>query len=450
MHVILGAQSRAPGPRPLFTNILCGRAETVEMNKQGVRHRNHSEDDNTPMSPTLSDHPSYKSPPAPATMKPASEESDDVCTNSKSQYSPFSAHNRTVFEHFPDDSYSADYHSANENNEASAVTASLSSGIGSLGSYDSLREDFITDNQQPKKITTRKIDYKAKTQPVRTITHFSRNETFTRLNGIAINRFGEMLVSDRYHNKIMCYDRTLKTCHSVGCNWAWLWSKDEYNNSFYWPSGLASDRDGHFFVADRHNHCIKEFAVIKVNLEFISKIGSVKGAENGYFNEPRGLAISSKEDKMYIADGCNNRVQIFQNRVYLSKFGCAGTAPGQFNIPCSIAISNDDTRLFVSDNRNHRVQIFKNDGRFEQQVVHDKIYYPHGICITPDDHFIVSSSGYDCVLVFKIRGTDEPEHVTTIEGKCGGGVECFKGSGDVAVTNSGLIVIASHSKIVFY
>ena len=419
----------------------------LEMNKQGVRYRNRSEDDNTPMSPTaLSDHPSYESPSTPATMKPVSEENSDTWSNSKSQHSPFSAGNRTVFEDFPDDGYSADYYPANENHEATIatnVTSSLSSGIGSLGSSD--REDFFADHKQPGK-----IDYKAKTQPFKTITHFSRNETFTRLNGITINRYGEMLVSDRYHNKIMCYDRTLKTCHSVGSNWAWLWSKDDYNNSFNWPSGLASDRKGHFFVADRYNHCIKEFAVVKVNLEFISKIGSVKSSENGYFNEPRGLAISSKEDKMYVADGCNNRIQIFQNRVYLSKFGCAGTEPGQFDIPCSIAISNDETRLFVSDNRNHRVQIFKSNGHFEQQVVHDRIRYPHGICVTRDDHFIVSSSGAECVLVFRIRGTDAPEHVTTIEGIDAGGVENFRRLGDIAVTNNGYIVIASHSKIVFY
>ena len=420
----------------------------MEMNKQGAsspRYRNRSEDDNTPLSPSLSDHPSYESSPI---MKPCSERGD-MWTNSKPQHSPFSAHNRTVFEPFPGNGSSADHHpAANENNEATAsAVTSLSSGIGSLGTNDSLtsqQEDF-TDDQQPKV----KIDYKAKTRPIRTITHFGRNETFACLNGIAINNVGEMLVSDRYHNKIMCYDSTFRTCHSVGSNWAWLWSKDAYYNSFNWPSGLASDKDKHFFVADRYNHCIKEFAVMKVNLEFISKIGGVKSSENGYFNEPRGLAISSKENKMYIADGCNNRIQIFQNQMYLSKFGCAGDGPGQFNIPCSIAISNDDTRLFVSDNRNHRVQIFKNDGRFEQKVVHDKIQYPHGICITPDDHFIVSSSGHDCVLVFKIRGTDEPEHVVTIEGKHGG-VECFRGSGDIAVTDDGDIVIASHSKIVFY
>ena len=288
------------------------------------------------------------------------------------------------------------------------------------------------------------------TQPIKTITHFGRTETYSKLNGIAINTFGELLVSDQYHHKIMCYDSKLRTCHSVGSNWAWinwLWSKDAYNNSFNWPSGLASDKDGHFFVADRYNHCIKEFAVREVNLEFISKIGSVKGSENGYFNEPRGLTISSKENKMYIADECNNRIQIFQNRTYLAKFGCAGNEPGQFYLPCSIAISNDDTRLFVSDNQNNRVEIFKTNGLFEQQVV--DISLPHGICITPDDHFIVSSSGNDRVLVFKIRGIDEPEHVTTIKGRCGG-VEYFRKPGDIAVTSSGQIVIASHSKMVFY
>ena len=264
-----------------------------------------------------------------------------------------------------------------------------------------------------------KIDYKAKTRPIHTITHFERDKTFMRCNGITINRFGELLVSDQYHNKIMCYDQMLRTCHAVGSSWlwAWLWSKDAYINSFNWPSGLASDEDGHLFVADRYNHCIKEFAVRNVNLEFISKIGSVKGSEDGYFNEPHGLAISSKENKMYIADGCNNRIQVFQNRTYHSKFGHAGEGPGQFNIPCSIAISNDGSQLFVSDNRNNRVQVFKENGQFEQQVVHDQLLLPHGICVTPDDHFIVSSSGCECVLVFKIMATDEPEHVMTIRGK---------------------------------
>lgn len=374
--------------RPFLSRV----PRTVKMNKQGVRHRNCSGNDNT-LSPLIPSH-------EPANIMPA-----------------------------------------NENNEVV-----LASGVTDSGSFSRVgpRETFVTDDQQKVE-----IDYKAKTEPVKAITYFGRNEMFNRLNGIAINKFGEVLVSDRYHNKIMCYDHTLRICNSIGSRWAWLWSKDAYNNSFSWPSGLASDDRGHFFVADRYNHCIKEFAIINVNFEFISKIGSVKGSDDGLFNEPRGLAISSKDNKMYIADGCNNRIQIFHNRTYLSKFGCAGSEPGQFNIPCSISISNDDTRLFVSDNRNHRVQIFKKNGHFEQQVVHSELTYPHGICITPDDHFIISSAGHNCVLVFKIKGMDEPEHVTTIRGKWSGR-EDFNRPGDIAVTNSGLIVIASCSKIVFY
>ena len=411
-----------------------------EMNKQGMnelRHRNRSEDDNTPMSPTLNKHPSYSSP----DMQSCSDDTWPAPTNSQAQHSPFSAPNRTVFEVFPARGASMDQCYGSENN-AATLTSAVPGSMGSIGNGAS---QLNSDLQQMKV----KIDYKAKSQPIHTITHFGRDKTFIRCNGITINRFGELLVSDRYHNKIMCYDRTLRMCHAVGSSWAWLWSKDAYNNSFNWPSGLASDEDGHLFVADRYNHCIKEFAVRNVNLEFISKIGSVRGSEDGYFNEPRGLAISSKENKMYIADGCNNRIQVFQNRTYYSKFGCAGEGNGQFNIPCSIAISNDGSRLFVSDNRNNRVQIFKENGQFEQKVVHDQLSLPHGICITPDDHFIVSSSGRECVLVFKIMATNGPEHVATIRGKCEG-VEHFRKPGDIVVTGSGHIVIASHTKIVFY
>lgn len=416
------------------------------MNKQGVRHHDRSEDDNNAMSsnelPTLNNQSSYQ---LTSTMQSCEDTDDLLSTNAKSQHSPFSACDRTVF---TDNDSNMDYYPTGENNVATltSTVTMASSGIGSLGSI-TRTDDSVTDNQQVK-VSPVKIDYKSITQPVLTITHFGRDKTFSRLNGIAINKFGEMLVSDQHHNKIMCYDRTLRTCHTVGSSWSSLWSKDASNN-FNWPSGLASDKEGHFFVADRYHHCIKEFAIRNTDFEFISKIGSVKGSENGYFNEPRGLAISSKENKMYIADGCNNRIQIFQNRTYHSKFGHAGKGPGEFDIPCSIAISNDDSRLFVSDNRNNRVQIFKKNGHFEQQVVHSELSYPHGICITPDDHFIVSSGGCDCALVFKIRGTDKPEHVTTIKGKCEG-VEQFSKPGDIVVTASLHIVIATHSKIVFY
>lgn len=396
------------------------------MNKEGVRHRDRSEDDTTPLLP------SYES-----TVRLCTEERADPWTKP-----PTTAHDKTVFEAFPPNGSSRDSDPPTTVPSRVHVT-SLTSGSSGVSSLDQ-HYDSITDHQRRVE-----IDYKAKTHPIHTITHFGRNEVFKGLNGIAINKFGEMLVSDRYHNRIMCFDQTLRTCHTVGGNWAWLWSKDAHVHSFNWPSGLASDSEGHFYVADRYNHCIKEFAIRNVNLEFISKLGSIKGSENGYFNEPRGLAFSSKENKLYIADGCNNRIQVFRNRTYLAKFGCAGSEHGQFDVPCSVAISNDDTRLFISDNGNDRVQIFTTSGHFEQQVVHSDLQFPHGICVTPDNHFIVSSAGHNCVLVFKIRGTDEPEHVMTIQGRWKGG-EHFNRPGDIVVTNSGHIVIASYAKVLFY
>jgi DNA-binding beta-propeller fold protein YncE len=52
----------------------------------------------------------------------------------------------------------------------------------------------------------------------------------------------------------------------------------------------------------------------------------------------------------------------------VASWGGAGTAPGQFEDPIGIAVAED--KVFVADARNHRIQVFDRSGRFLSIIGH--------------------------------------------------------------------------------
>jgi len=80
-----------------------------------------------------------------------------------------------------------------------------------------------------------------------------------------------------------------------------------------------------------------------------------KGTSEGKFNYPHGIALF--EDKIYIADTHNHRIQIFSTRGHLMKsIGSCGSIKGKFNYPNSVAVDSQG-RVIVADTFNNRIQI---------------------------------------------------------------------------------------------
>jgi RHS repeat-associated protein len=151
------------------------------------------------------------------------------------------------------------------------------------------------------------------------------------------------------------------------------------------PAGVAVgkfDLDGYeeeyMFVAIPSKNYIRYGSVINPS----KTLGSV-GSENGEFEEPTGLVISStgeakgKGDELYVTDKGNHRVQVFGpeelgNFVLKSKFGSDGSGKGQFSTPEGIALEphnlyelNEESHgyheelggtVFISDAGDSRVQ----------------------------------------------------------------------------------------------
>jgi hypothetical protein len=92
------------------------------------------------------------------------------------------------------------------------------------------------------------------------------------------------------------------------------------------------------------------------------------GTGDGQFNNPVSIAEDTVNNRVYIADQGNRRVQEFtwDGLGYQSQFGSFGISHGQFDTPTAIAL--DDDRLWVADSGLDDVQIFDTTGLFLDRI----------------------------------------------------------------------------------
>ena len=312
---------------------------------------------------------------------------------------------------------------------------------------DMIESTEISDSTPPVKDETNPplrpfLDYAARSRARPSLiikSYGEKNEDFGRLYGLALSSNGAVVVSDWNKHKLIVFDKRMKYQSTIAST-SWYY---QYDDCFNKPSGMASDKDGNIYVADRDNHYVKKFTT---GGKFISKLGTGKpGSKHNEFNQPRGLVISYN-NFLYIADGLNHRIQVFNGDQFQFSFGSLGSNPGQLNVPCAVALNSTEDQLFVSDNKNNRVQVFSTQqGIFLRQIVHDKLRHPHGISYNGDGHLLVCSSGTNCVLVCKEDGTV----VAVIDGHIPG-EENFTVPGEARLNSNGQIIIVFNTGIVVF
>jgi len=121
---------------------------------------------------------------------------------------------------------------------------------------------------------------------------------------------------------------------------------------FNYPTSIARDRAGRLYVVDAMNFRIQVFTP---QGRFISAFGRA-GDGSGDFSRPKGVALDS-EGHVYVVDGLQDVVQIFDPEgQFLLAFGQPGRDEGEFWLASGIAIVND--RIYIADSSNGRVQVF--------------------------------------------------------------------------------------------
>ena len=110
------------------------------------------------------------------------------------------------------------------------------------------------------------------------------------------------------------------------------------------------------YIADANNHRIQ---VLNPDFTFSHTFGH-KGKEHGNFYFPWDIAFDSK-GLVYVAEG-TSRIQCFTSEgKFVDVFGKKGSKPGLLDRPSAIAIDKDD-RIFITDLYNNRLSIFDTSG----------------------------------------------------------------------------------------
>lgn len=185
------------------------------------------------------------------------------------------------------------------------------------------------------------------------------------------------------------------------------------NGEFYWPSGIAIDKEDNVYVSD---DWLNRVSIFSGDGEFLGKWGT-EGSSDGEFSRPSGLAFD-RDDNLLVVDGSNHRIQRFtKDGQFLGKWGQAGDGDGEFNLPWGIEVDREGD-IYVADWRNDRIQKFSPDGSFLMRIGSSgegdgRFNRPTGVAVDQAGDMYVTDSGNHRVQMFDAQGG----HIETFLGE---------------------------------
>ena len=174
----------------------------------------------------------------------------------------------------------------------------------------------------------------------------------------------------------------------------------------------------------------------------------------GEFRLPNSIAVNSDTNNIYICDGSNNRVQVFNelleflftfsdemnvpvgiciylHKVYVTQYrtnsptvystegryiesvGRRGNKELEFQYPRGVAVSNVNNIIYICDVNNHRIQCLKFDLTFNSVI--PNLYSPRDLKLTPQN-IVVLTLGNPCIHFYDYSHQLIRELITQGEG----------------------------------
>ena len=168
--------------------------------------------------------------------------------------------------------------------------------------------------------------------------------------GIAVDRAGNILVCDTNNGRIQKFAPSgvfLSLFGKIGRN----------AGEFQEPCGIAVDTTGNIYVADVANHRVQK---LTSEGNFIAQW---KGPEPGFYG-PRDVWVTA-DNFVYVVDQGHARIVKFNtNGGVVAVWGSPGQGDGQFSEPTTVAVDGKNDRVYVADPRNRRIQVFDPAGKF--------------------------------------------------------------------------------------
>jgi DNA-binding beta-propeller fold protein YncE len=209
---------------------------------------------------------------------------------------------------------------------------------------------------------------------------------------------GRIYVSDTVRRSIMVFDVPDGSFNEIGIS-----EPGELRK----PLGMAVDADCNLYVVDG---TAKRIVVFDQNGTFLSAFGGTD-----MFERPSHVDVDQDARYAYVVDtgGVSSdlhRVRVFDIATgkHVFDIGERGDGPGQFNLPRDIAVGREG-RLYVVDGANFRVQVFESDGTWVKTFGAVGIYpgqfsRPKGVASDADGNIYVTDSAFGNFQIFNADG----------------------------------------------
>jgi len=126
------------------------------------------------------------------------------------------------------------------------------------------------------------------------------NGTFNAPTNVAVDKSGNVYVSDTANYRVQIFDSTGKFLRAFG-------AQGDRPGEFIRPKGIAVDSEGHVYVADAE---FNNFQILSAEGQPLLAVGAL-GSDPGQFALVAGLYIDSK-DQVFTTEQYHGRVQVFQ------------------------------------------------------------------------------------------------------------------------------------------
>jgi sugar lactone lactonase YvrE len=240
-------------------------------------------------------------------------------------------------------------------------------------------------------------------------TSFATKATFEKPQGIAIDRAGNLFVSDDGIHLITKITPTAVISVFAGSKGR-AGSQDGKSSSarFREPSGIITDGSGNVYVADEDNHLIRKITAAGI-VSTIAGSPVLNGVTNGNsaaarFNAPEGLALDT-QGNLYVADTNSHTIRKITASGVVSTFagspGLPGFTDGQgtasnFNLPDGLAVDSQGN-VCVADTYNAAIRKITPAGlvstlQTRSSVDGSQMQFnaPEGIAIDSNDYLFIS------------------------------------------------------------
>ena len=197
------------------------------------------------------------------------------------------------------------------------------------------------------------------------------------VDGVAISPSGDIYISRRAHNVISRIDQKGQLVNVAGSGTSG-YSGDggpATKAAMNIPAGLAFDKQGNLYIADRANHRVRKVDT-KGIITTVAGNGTVGFSGDGgpatqaSLNLPSGLAVDNKGN-LYISDRSNNRVRVVNSKGIINtvagngKDGYHGdnmpALKATLDKPFGLAIDKDNN-LYIADRGNNRIRKVDSSG----------------------------------------------------------------------------------------